>query len=343
MSESALVSIVVPVFNAESYLRASLESILAQTYPSLEVIVMDDASSDGSPEIAAQLARVDTRLRLQRQPENVGQFANVNRGIASAKGTFVAVYHADDIYEPEIVSREVAYLEEHPQAGAVFALATFIDEAGREFGRLDRLPPEIGSAAVLDYPLVLNAVLRHSSAFLPTPSAMVRREVYGEAGPYVVDYGIRGDIDMWLRIARRHPIGLLREYLLRYRVGTHNESRRYGYLRTEPDLFFSVVDRCLAEGDRRFAQPDALAAYEAHRSADLLVAAGNAYIVERRANMRELLRGVRPLRILACGRVQRWRLLALFAVLGVAAYLPHSNALARRLRGRWHAPPLAST
>lgn len=331
-----LVSVVLPVFEGEAFLPESLESILAQTHRSLEVIVMDDASSDSSAMIAAEAASRDARVRVHSQPANVGQFANVNSGIARARGEFVAVFHADDVYGPEIVAREVAFLEAHPDAAAVFALATFIDAEGAEFGRLHP-PDELAGLEVLEYPVVLNAVLRHSSGFLPTPSAMVRRRVYDEVGAYAEHYGIRGDVDMWLRISSRHPIGLLHEHLFRYRVGAHNESRRYAHTRSDLDPSFSVVDRVLAHGGRRLATATALDAYEAHRAADLLVAAGNAYMLGHRGKARALLGDVDVTRLFASR--QRWRLLVLLAALHVLSRLPRSPAVARLLRRRWHGPP----
>ena len=190
------------------------------------------------------------------------------QGWSTREGEFVAVYHADDVYHPEIVAREVAYLRAHPDAAAVFTFAVLVDVRDTNSGASIRSSPKIDAAELLHYPLVLNAMLQHQGSFLPTPSALVRRDVYEELGPYAVDYGLRGDLDMWLRIARRHPVGLIREHLLNYRVADHNESRRYAYLRTEPDLLYTVLDQRLADGDRSLAEPGALAAYEAHRAAD---------------------------------------------------------------------------
>ena len=329
LPDDPLVSVVVPVFDAEPYLRESLESILGQTHRRLEVIVMDDASGDRSVEIASELAESDSRLRVQRRSANVGQFANVNAGLELARGELLAVYHADDVYHPEIVEREVAFLRAHPEAGAVFTQAVLVDADGHEFGRLDRVPAELGDAALLDYPLLLNAILGDARFLLPTTSALVRRSVYAEHGAYSIDYGLRGDLELWLRIARHHPLGLLREPLLRYRVGDHNESRRYAHLRTEPDLLYRVLDERLAAGDRSLVEPRALGAYEARRAADLVFAAGNAYALGRRAQVRALLRHARPDRL---ARTRSLRPLVLYALLHVLGRLPHSVAVGRRLR-----------
>ncbi|MDQ3685332.1 MAG: glycosyltransferase, partial [Acidobacteriota bacterium] len=110
-----LVSIIVPVFNGEKYVRESLDSIVGQTYPHLEILVMDDASTDATPGI---IAGYGDRVTSYRQPRNRGQFQNVNDGIGMARGEYIAVYHADDVYEPRIVEREVDFLERHTEAGA---------------------------------------------------------------------------------------------------------------------------------------------------------------------------------------------------------------------------------
>src|SRR3989442_1563603 len=138
LNAEPLVSIIVPVFNGERYLRESLDSILAQTYPRVEVLVMDDASTDGTPSI---IASYGNQVHYYRQPQNRGIYGNMNDGIAMARGEYIAIYHADDVYLPKIVECEVAFLHHHPEAGAVFCQAVFIDSLGREFGRLE-IPPE---------------------------------------------------------------------------------------------------------------------------------------------------------------------------------------------------------
>jgi glycosyltransferase involved in cell wall biosynthesis len=329
-----LVSVVVPVYNCAPFLRESLDSILGQTYANLEVIVTDDASTDGSPAVAAEVARDDERVRVERQPANVGQFENVNAGLRLARGELVAVYHADDVYDPEIVAREVAYLQAHPEVAGVFALAIFIDGEGRELGRLAPPPPEIASADVLTYPLIVNALLRHTNRFLPTPAALVRRDALLEAGPYGSQYGLRGDLEMWLRLARRRPLGLLPDYLLRYRVGHDNETSRYGRLRTEPELFFTLMDDLVAGEDAGLVEPSALSAYEAHRAADLVLVAVARYAAGS-PDVASLLRRVRLASLIRGER----RLLLLWLALGALARLPRSELVAGVLRRRWQGPP----
>lgn len=327
-----LVSVVLPVYNGERWLAASLESILAQTYPHLEVLVMDDASTDATGEIAQ--AFPDDRVRYHRNERNLGQFGNVNAGIACAGGELVALYHADDLFDPVLVEREVDYLVRNPEAGGVFCIDIFIDPDGREFGRLS-LPPEFRGGKPLEYREVLNGVLRYGNVFLRGQTSMIRRSVYERVGPFVERYGLRGDLEMWLRIARHAPIGILDQHLVRYRWGHENVSQRYERLRTEPELWFALVDDVLRGGDRDLAEPEALADYEAHRAEDLLRVAINRYVVGRLADARRTLRDIRITRIARSGRVQRARLAFLWAILHVVCRVPRIAPLAELFYRRW--------
>jgi len=328
-----LVSVVVPVFNGERYLRESLDSILVQTYPRLEVLVMDDASTDATAEI---ISAYKDRVTRYRQPHNCGQFANVNDGIVRAQGEYIAVYHADDVYDPIIVEREVTFLQEHPEAGAVFCLALFIDALGRKCGSL-QLPPEVRGGGPFDYKTILNALLLHKNTFICGPSSMVRASVYKDVGVYRGDeFSIASDFEMWVRIAERHPVGILGEHLFGYRFGHGNLSEKYYRHRTELERYFLVMDHYLKRGGKNCVSPDALAALEAHRAEDCLMVAANQYILGRRAECREILGQVKATRILASPKVQGWRLLILFLTLKLLSRLPRIRFVAGLFHRRWH-------
>ena len=337
--QGPLVSIVVPVFNGERYLRESLDSILAQTYRSIEVLVMDDASTDETPEI---IASYGDRVIHVRQRENRGIYESANIGIARARGEFVAVYHADDVYEPTIVEREVACLERHPEVGAVFCKEIFIDAEGREEARL-RLPPEVSGGRPLSYTVVLNALLTHKNPFLNCPSAMVRAAVYRDVGTYrTTQFLNTSDLEMWLRIARKYPLAIVDEHLFRYRSGHGQSSQRYHYLRTDQNRYFLIMDLYLAEGGRALATAEALAAYEAHRAEDRLMRSVNHYILGQRGEARALLGRVRAGQIAGSSRVQRWRLLVLFVLLTFLVHLPRLSFMAKLFHRRWQSKRVPS-
>lgn len=329
-----LVSVLVPSYNGATWLREALDSMVAQTYPNIEILLLDDASTDETPAIAAEYA---DRITYVRQATNSGIYDNVNVGIARARGELIATYHADDIYLPTIVEAQVAYLEAHPHVGAVFCADIFVDAVGREYGRMV-LPPDVRGERPLEYPTVLNALLKYKNRFLVCPTAMVRTAVHQDVGVYRQDrYRNTADLEMWLRIARSHPIAVLETHLMKYRHFHGNSSQRYHRLRTAPENFFIILDEYLDErGDRRHATPEALVSYEAHRSEDRLMAAISHYIKDERPEGRRALRDVQLGAILRSPTVQRWRLLAIAAGLWVVLRLPRVEALAKRMFDRWH-------
>jgi glycosyltransferase involved in cell wall biosynthesis len=328
-----LVSLVVPVLDGERHLRESLDSILGQTYPRLQVIVMDDGSTDTTPEIVASYG---DGVEYVRQPATRGIYGNANDGIDRAHGEFVGVFHADDVYLPELVEREVDWLLAHPHSGAVFCSDIFVDADGNEVGRLV-LPRELRGERPLGYPEVLNGLLTHKNAFLRCPTALVRAEVYATVGGYRdTEFKNTSDLEMWLRIARTYRIGVLEDHLLRYRRGHGSSSERYHRVRTDPERFFTIMDLELADGGRDTATPQALRAYAAHRAEDTLIRAVNHYILGERGRARALLGELR-VRDLLRGRIgQRGRLMTLAAGLRVLTRVPRSAALARAFDRRWH-------
>ena len=335
---SPLVSILVPSYNGARHLRESLDSLLAQTYRPVEIILLDDASTDATPAIAAEYAG---RIAYVRQPANLGIYQNVNAGIARARGDLIATYHADDIYLPTIVEAQVAYFERHPQVGAVFCADIFVDAEGREYARLV-LPPEVRGERPLDYRTVLNALLTYKNRFLVCPTAMVRASVHAAVGLYRQDrYRNTADLEMWLRIARDYPIAVLESHLMKYRHFHGNSSQRYHHLRTDPENFFIILDEYLASGAAALATPQALVSYEAHRSEDRLMAAISHYIKGELADGRRALSAVQSRAIANAPQVQRSRLLLLMAGMWGLLRLPRIEALAQLMYDRWHAkrPP----
>ena len=327
-------TVVVPVRNGAAFLRESLDSILGQSYPSLEVVVMDDDSTDETRDILAEY--VERGVMVVHQAEARGIYANANDGIVRAHGEFVAVFHADDVYEPNLVERQVDFLRRHPKTGAVFASDIFIDATGREFGRL-RLPHDVPAAKPLDYGDVVNALLMHKNSFLRCPSAVVRASVYADVGLYdQAQFKNTSDLEMWLRIARKYELAVLDEHLFRYRRGHGSSSERYHTLRTDEERFFTIVDRELRLHASGVASAAALRAYETHRAADVAVRAAALYINGDLVAARELLGRVRTGRLRTPSGRFHARLAALVLVLRVAVRLPRSHAVAGGFQRRWH-------
>lgn len=235
-----LVSICIPAYNVENVLGTALNSVLNQSYQKIEVILIDDGSTDGTHEVARSID--DERIYYIRNKTNLGGFQTMNKAVSLAKGDLIAIYHADDIYEHNIVEKEVAFLNNYPQAGAVFCLAYFLDSEGRIFGGYT-LPHEFLKRELLWYEDILPFFLRHKNILLCCPTFMSRRKVLDMVGPFnAEEHDIAADLDMWIRIVRLFPIGILNERLMKYRVGKGQWTKRYNHLRIEQERYFDIMD-----------------------------------------------------------------------------------------------------
>lgn len=249
MTEQPLVCICIPTYNAAGTVRETLLSILSQTYRNLVVHISDNASTDDTVKVIEILA--DPRVHIHRQAINVGAEENFNNCIRLAEGKYTAIFHADDLYEPQMVERQVAFLEKHIEAGAVFTAASMIDETGKRFGEIN-FPAGLGSFDRLyGFETIFKAVLRHSNFFI-CPSVMARTQVYQQdIQSWRGDlFKSSADLDVWLRIARKHPIGLLPAALMRYRISANQFSAKVRLQTARPD-FFLVTEHYLAQDNVR--------------------------------------------------------------------------------------------
>lgn len=235
-----LVSICMPAYNVENVLEAALRSVLTQTYQRIEVILIDDASTDNTHKVAQSIS--DERIKYFRNKTNLGGYQTMNKAISLSTGDLIAVYHSDDVYEPTIVEKEVAYLRANKEVGAVFCLAYLMNDEGSLFGRYT-IPHEFRNRKSLTYEEIFPFFLRNKNILLCCPSFMTRRKVLEIVGPFDAEkYDIAADLDMWIRIARRFPIGILNEVLMRYRSGKRRWSKRYNNFRTDQELYFNIMD-----------------------------------------------------------------------------------------------------
>jgi len=127
------VSVFIPVHNGEKYLAQAIESVLGQTHRELELVVIDDGSTDGSLAIMERYARADRRVRVVTQ-ENRGVTATGNRGFEETRGDWVARLDADDLFLPEKIERQLAFVKRHPDLRIVGTRGWFINDRGRSLG-----------------------------------------------------------------------------------------------------------------------------------------------------------------------------------------------------------------
>jgi len=253
-SIAPLVCICIPTYNSEQTIEETLDSIVQQSYRNLLIQIVDNNSTDRTVELAE--AFDDERIVIHRHLVNVGAEGNFNRCIQLAKGQYSAIFHADDIYESEMVAKQVSFLQDNPSAGAVFTEARLINKNGTVIGEICQ-PKELRVAGMLhDFLAVFKAILQHSN-FLICPSVMARTEVYRrDIKTWRGDlFGSSADLDVWLRMLLRHPCGILAEPLMRYRFSDVQFSSKVR-LQTGRSDFFRVVDHYLEQPGIRYMLSD---------------------------------------------------------------------------------------
>lgn len=213
-----LVSAIVPAFNAEQTIDRTLLSVRAQTHSELEIIVVDDGSTDGTVARVYAHAAQDLRVRLVLQP-NGGVAAARNRGIAESRAEFVAPVDADDLWHPDKIARQFAVMDEHHDVALVATAYCVIDEH-------DRVIKEFGGEAPVKTDF--RGLCRRN--FIGNgSSALMRRSVVEQAGGYDPSLRSQGgqgceDLKLYLQIAERSNIAFLRDPLTAYRRGPGNMS-----------------------------------------------------------------------------------------------------------------------
>ncbi|MET0387887.1 MAG: glycosyltransferase [Polyangiales bacterium] len=207
MSEP-FVSVLMPVYNPGPFLREALDSVLAQTYPAFELVVIDDASTDGSYAILQDYAARDPRVRVFRQPQNLGIVAARNRAFLEARpdAKYCAILDSDDVALPERLTQQVAFLEQHPDYALVGGHTLIIDQTSQVVG-IRRYP-----TAYADICAMITRVNP-----IAQPAVMLRRSLL-EQPAYDASYPRCQDYELWLRLAAKHPIANLDQPVIRYRV-----------------------------------------------------------------------------------------------------------------------------
>lgn len=208
MSAAPLISVVMAVYNAGDDLRQSVPSILGQTLADFEFIIINDGSKDGrTAEILAEYAATDARVRVVTQ-ENTGLTIALNRGLALARGQYIARQDADDVSYPERFARQVAVLAADPSVLVVG-------------GNADDVLPD-GHRAQWGWhePETLQRIVFMKTPF-PHSTVMMRAEACRKLGGYDETFKTSQDMEFWMRFARAGKLGMLREPLIARHI-THN-------------------------------------------------------------------------------------------------------------------------
>ena len=310
--QKPLVSILMPVYNGERYLVAAIESVLAQSYSSIELMILDDGSTDKTYEIVRSFAQADSRIEVAQQA-NEGIPSATNRLIAKARGPLICLFDQDDIMDQSCVSELVNHILSHPEAGAVSGSALLIDADGQPVPDRNQVFGEGFTKADLKlnrelpgkYPEFAN------SGSLWNRQAVLSVNGYREAITFCQDY------DLVLRVGAKHEIHILKRALTKYRLhqsNTHKrDTRKY-------EAYMHLVK--LSAAARKYNVDDSSILTELHSSKDVYSALRGYCLLFRGSPVLEGAALIRVIRVGALAPPQQSTAAAIRSVIRLSATLP---------------------
>ncbi|MBI5839972.1 MAG: glycosyltransferase family 2 protein [Chloroflexi bacterium] len=224
MPVGPLVSVIMSFFNAERFLEQAISSILDQTYRNLEFIMVDDGSKDQSWNIASRFGQLDSRIRLLRLEKNQGVSSACNGGLKIARGKYIARMDSDDVSLPERFSRQVDFMEAHPDVGVLGCGMRYMSESGKLLG----VPPQFHGDLSIRWHMLFE------SPFF-NPTVMMRKSVMDQFGLKYDLSAIYGeeDYELWSRFLLFARGENLSEIFLHYRLQSRSLTHRYAVEQNE--------------------------------------------------------------------------------------------------------------
>jgi glycosyl transferase domain protein len=214
MSQEPLVSVLIPCYNCEKYVEKAVTSIIEQSYSNLEILVIDDGSTDNTGSILQELAQKDSRIRYIKNETNLKLIKTLNKGIDLCRGKYIARMDADDISLPTRIVKQVNFLEKHPDIGIV---GTYT----KNFGANNRTWKMKTRDKFIRAHLFFNTCFAH-------PSVMIRTSVLRDNHLYYdTNYLHAEDYKLWCDIAQYTKLANIPEILLYYRINQNQISNKY--------------------------------------------------------------------------------------------------------------------
>jgi glycosyltransferase involved in cell wall biosynthesis len=233
ISQDPKITVIMPVYNGEKYLKEAIESILLQTFIDFEFLIIDDGSNDKSSKIIEVYAKTDPRIRFLSNSSNLGLINTLNKGIVEAKANYIARMDADDIALPNRFEKQIQFLHKNSEISVLGTNMILINE-NSDFVRKISLPSE---PLLIKWSLYFFCPLAH-------PTIMCRRSMLLEIAGYNHDFKYTEDYELWLRASEKYKFYNLSEALLYYR--SHSSSVSNSFQKEQNEAFLSIATKYIS-------------------------------------------------------------------------------------------------
>lgn len=200
-----LVSVFIPVYNAEGYIKEAIDSVLSQTYQNFEIIVLNDGSTDQTQHILEELAKKDERIKIYKNEQNLGLTLTRNKGISLCKGEYIALLDADDLMVKQRIEKQIDFFKTNPDYDAVSSWMQIFDQDGlKQIIRYRETMNDYKSVSIFYSPI------SHAAALFK--SSVIQKLGYRSPFKFAEDY------DMWFRFLMHYKVAVIPEVLYLYRA-----------------------------------------------------------------------------------------------------------------------------
>ncbi|MCI8326671.1 MAG: glycosyltransferase [Lachnospiraceae bacterium] len=207
-----LVSVCIPAYNNADYIKETVESVLRQTYQNLELIVVDDNSTDHTVEILESIQ--DERLKIYHNEKNLGMVGNWNRCLELATGDYVKLICADDMIASAAIEKEANAMKKHPSVNLVESDTRLVDIHGRRTGQFRRYP----KSGIVDGKKLAKISLMIQDFYGAPVNNLIRRSALKRTGGFDPAFTYILDFDMWLRLSCAGDVYIIHEQLNSFRI-----------------------------------------------------------------------------------------------------------------------------
>jgi len=232
------VSVIIPSYNHEKYVRYAIESVLNQTFQDFEIVICDDGSTDNTVREIKKIK--DARIKLITLKSNRGVSTAINECLRHINGKYIAHLNSDDAFLSDKLKKQVAYLDDHPHIGVVFSYAQFIDEKGNVF------TSETHHHSFMNHQKNRNRYqwlhyFFYNCRWLWHPSMMLRKSAHEVIGDHDGRLAQTHDFDLGIRLSLNYDIHIIQEPLIQFRIRAGNKNVSANTLQTQIRSMFELA------------------------------------------------------------------------------------------------------